>query len=299
MEALAQRGLAYAQAPQVDLSGPLCGVKDWYRVDSTTVTVRDARREEFPGTGDDAAIQGHQVVSVGCGAPVRDHVSPAREHDSRHLTMDEAWRGCGLLADLGYASIERLRACNAHDVRFVIRLKDTWKPQVDPMARGQVPQACFPGTAREALLEEEILVLDSRAIDADVHVGGDQRRLHLRLVGVHTPKGDGFFRTHLPPRSGPRQVADLSRVRWEVELSSRLDQSVNRLDEIDAERPCALKTLLHASLLASPIAALLAHTHHLKTRPTQADTPRMEAPLHPRRLARRNLTIMARASDVE
>src|SRR2546427_10547292 len=70
-----------------------------------------------------------------------------------------------------------------------------------------------------------------------------------------------------------------------MELSIRLDKSVNRLDEIDAERPCSLKTLLHASLLASTIAALLTHTHNLKTRPTQADKPRMEAPLHPRRLA--------------
>jgi hypothetical protein len=62
-----------------------------------------------------------------------------------------------------------------------------------------------------------------------------------------------------------------------VELSIRLDKSVNRLDEIDSQRPCSLKTLLHA--------ALLAHTHNLKTRPTQAGTPRLEAPLHPRRLA--------------
>ena len=52
MEALAQRVLAYAQAQQIDLSGPLSGVKDWYIVDSTTVTVRDALREEFPGTED-------------------------------------------------------------------------------------------------------------------------------------------------------------------------------------------------------------------------------------------------------
>jgi putative transposase len=285
MEALAQRALAYARAQQVDLSGPLCGVKDWYLVESTTVTVRDALREEFPGTGDYTAIKVHKVLSVGGGAPVRDQFSPAREHDSRHLTIDAAWRGCGRLADLGYASLERLRAGKAHDVRFVIRLKDNWKPKVDSIARGQVTQACFPGTDLDALLEEEILVLDGRAIAADVQVGGDTRRLHLRLGGVHTPKGDGFFRTKLPPRIGPRQVADLYRVRWEVERSIRLDTSVHRLDEIDAERPCSLQTLLHASLLASTIAALLAHTHHLQTRPTQADKPRMEAPLHPRRLA--------------
>ena len=109
--------------------------------------------------------------------------------------------------------------------------------------------------------------------------------VQLRLVGVQTPKGYCFFLTNLPPRIGPRQVADLYRVRWEVELSIKLDKSVNRLDAIDSERPCSLKTLLHASLMASTIAAILAHTHNLQTRPQQPGAPRMEAPLHPRRLA--------------
>ena len=85
MAALAERALAYARAQEVDLPGPLSGVKDWYIVDSTTVTVRDALIEDFPGTGDYAAIKVHKILSVGCGAPVRYHFSPAREHDSRHL----------------------------------------------------------------------------------------------------------------------------------------------------------------------------------------------------------------------
>jgi len=285
MAALADRALAYARAQEVDLSGPLCGVKDWYIVDATTVTVSDALREEFPGTGDYAAIKVHKVLSVGCGAPVQYHFSPAREHDSRHLTVDESWRGYGLLADLAYASLERLRACDVHGVRFVIRLKKNWKPKVDYVARGQATQEFFPGSDFDALLEQESLLLDGRVIDADVHVGRGSHALPLRLVGVQTPKGYCFFLTNLPPRIGPRQVADLYRVRWEVELSIRLDKSVNRLDAIDAEQPFSLKTLLHASLIASTIAALLAHTHNVHTRPQQAGGPRTEAPLHPRRLA--------------
>jgi len=285
MEALAERTLAYARAQQVDLAGPLCGVTDWYIVDSTTVKVRDTLREDFPGTGDYAAIKIHKVLSVGCGAPVQYHLSPAREHDSRHLEVNESWRGYGLLADLAYASLARLRACEAHAVQFVIRLKDNWKPKVDYIARGQVTQEFLPGTDLDALLAEETLRLDGRVIDADVHVGQRTQALALRLVGVQTPKGYCFFLTNLPPHIGPRQVADLYRVRWEVELSMKLDKSVHRLDAIDAERPCSLKALLHASLIASILAALLAHTHNLNTRPQQDGAPRTEAPLHPRRLA--------------
>jgi putative transposase len=285
MAALAERALASARAQQVDLSGILGEVKDWYIVDSTTVTVRDALREEFPGTGEYAALKVHKVLSVGGGAPVHYHFSPAREHDSRHLQIDESWQGCGLLADLAYASLARLRACNDHGVRFVIRLKDNWKPKVDHLARGQVTPEFFPGTDLHALLEAHIRVLDGRAIDADVRVGSLKHPLHLRLVGVNTPKGYCFFLTNLPPRIGPRQVADLYRVRWEVELSMKLDKSVHRLDQIDAERPCSVRTLLHASLIASIIAALLAHSHNVQTQPSQEDRPRTEAPLHPRRLA--------------
>src|SRR5918997_5100834 len=56
MAALADRALAYARTQQVDLPGVLGGVKDWYIVDSTTVTVHDALQKEFPGTGKYAAV---------------------------------------------------------------------------------------------------------------------------------------------------------------------------------------------------------------------------------------------------
>jgi Transposase DDE domain len=138
MTALADRALAYARAYQMDLTGILGGVKDWYIVHSTTVRVHDALRDEFPGTGDYAALKVYTVLSVGCEEPVGYHFSPAREHDSRHLQIDESWKGCGMLADLAYASLARLGAVNAHGVRFVIRLKDNWKPKVDYLARGQV-----------------------------------------------------------------------------------------------------------------------------------------------------------------
>ena len=257
----------------------------WSSVAATTVTVRDARRQECPGTGGYAASKGPKVLAGGCGAPGRDHVSPARAHDSRHLPSDASWRGYGRLADLASASLARLQACDTDGVREVIRLQAHWKPTVDSRARGQVTEAFFPGADLDALREDEPVVLDGRAIEADVPVGRGQERVEARVVGVQTATGDGFCLTHRPPRMGPWQVADRSRVRWEVELSIRLDQSVHRLDASDAEQPCTLKTLRHASRIASTLAALLAPTHHVPTRPPQPGAPRPEAPRHPRRLA--------------
>jgi hypothetical protein len=98
-----------------------------------------------------------KVLSVGCGAPVRYHFSPAREHDSAYLQIDESWRDCGLLADLVYPSLARLRACNDYHLRSVICLKDNWKPKVAPIACGQVTQAFSPGTELDAPLKDYIL----------------------------------------------------------------------------------------------------------------------------------------------
>jgi len=110
MEARATRAQGYARAHQVALAGPLCEVPDWSSVAATTVTVRAALREEFPGTGGAAAMQVHTVRSVGCGAPVPSHVRAARDHDSPPRPLEEAWRGDGLVADGASASWERLRA---------------------------------------------------------------------------------------------------------------------------------------------------------------------------------------------
>ena len=285
MAVLADQALASARAPQVDLAGPLGGVQAWDIVDAPTVKGRDALQEEFPGAGEDAAIKGHQVLSVGRGAPVRDHCSPAREHDSRHLEIEASWRGRGRLVDLASARLVRLRACHAPGVRVVLRLQEHWTPKGDALARGPVTPACFPGTDLDGLLEQDILGLDGRAIEADGPVGGTTHPLHRRLVGVKTPNGDGVFLTNLPPRVGPRPVADRYRVRWEVERRLRLDKSVHRLDPSDAERPWSVKTLLPAARIASMIPALRAHTPKLQTRPPPAGAPRTEAPLPPRRLA--------------
>jgi hypothetical protein len=106
MAALADRALAYARAQEVDLSGPLCGVKDWYIVDSTTVTVRDALREEFPGTGDYAAIKVHKVLSVGCGSPVQYHLSVTKicgqPVDQAAHSSARASANAGTMADWPY-----------------------------------------------------------------------------------------------------------------------------------------------------------------------------------------------------
>lgn len=294
MEELAKRALTYAQEQERDLPGILGCVKDWRIVDSTTVRLHDALKEEYAGTGEYAALKLHKTLSVGCGTVIDYHLSPAREHDSPHLTLDESWRGMGLLADLGYASLERLRECQRFDVRIVIRLKSNWKPKVQRVVRGHLSKTFTPGTDLDLLLADEALFL-GHAIDADVTVGPDA--IPMRLCGVFVEKqGYFFYLTNLPRSIGPRQVADLYRVRWEIELHNKLDKSSHRLDEIDARSPAAVHALIHATVISSILVSLIVHRHNLAVA-RRTESTRTEAPLHHGLVARMLATCALRIAD--
>lgn len=267
---------AHVANQPVDLPGALAGVHDWRIVDSTTTKLDNRLRDVFPGTGDYAALKVHKTLSVGRGSVIDYHFSPARDHDSPHLVLDESWRGMGLLIDLGYASIARLEECQRLGISVIIRLKDGWKPKVQRVARADLKKTFVPGTDLDLFLEDVYLDLGN-VVDVDVTVGA--RNLSLRLVGVHVPlKGYRFYLTNVARDRGPHQIADIYRVRWEIESNNKLDKSSHRLDEIDARRPAAVRALLHASLIASILVGTLVHTHNRELRATTG--VRTRPPLH-------------------
>ncbi|MBK8481686.1 MAG: IS4 family transposase [Proteobacteria bacterium] len=288
MEGVRDRALAYVAGQALDLPGLLGRTaRDWHIVDATTVRLADALMDEYPGAGAYAALKVHKRYSVGMGTTVAYHLSPAREHDAPHLKLDESWRGLGLLVDLGYASLKLLSSCDRYGVSYVLRLKENWKPKVLHVARGSVSRTFAPGTDLDLLLQREVLKLDGKVIDADVELGHGSRVVGARLVGVSTPKGYCFYLTNLAPDVAPRAVADLYRVRWEIELDNKLDKSCLRLDDIGAKTGPAVRALVHAAMVASVIVCMLAHHHRRREAPPpRGRAERTKPPLHPQALAR-------------
>lgn len=311
MDAVCRRALAFAAAEPLDLPGALGAyVRDWHIVDSMTVQLEKELQEEYPGAGDYAALKVHKRYSVGVGTTIAFHLSPAREHDAPHLTIDESWRGLGLLCDLGYASHDLLRACAEFDVRYVIRLKENWKARVTHIARGQEAATFVAGTDFDQLRAEGVIRLDGRVIDLDVDLGSGRKTFRARLVGVHTDKGYCFYLTNLPPKAAPRTVADLYRIRWEIELDNKLDKSCHRLDEIGARTGPAVRALVYASIVASILACLVVHRHRLREAPPpRKGTERTKPPIHAQGVARmmavsapciaRTFDLRGKAADAE
>jgi hypothetical protein len=289
MDAVARRAMVFGASLPLDTPRLLAEyARDFHIVDSSTVKLPIDLFEVFPGAGDYAALKVHKRLSVGLGTVVDYHISPAREHDAPHLTLDESWRKLGLLADLGYASLKLLRDCQTYEVVFVIRLKDNWKPRVDRIHRGEVTATFFPGTDLDALLDAGTLLLDGRVVDATVTLGPPGQTVSCRLVGVPTPDGTyRFYLTNLPRTIGPNSIADIYRVRWEIESDNKVDKSCSHLDAISARTAPATRALVHASIVSSMLACLIVHKHRLAERPPPAKgAERTTPPLHPQSLAR-------------
>jgi len=297
MESVLWHALEYARRQPLDLP-PLMAryARDWHIYDSCTIKLADRLKVEYPGTGDYAALKVHKRFSVGIGTMVDYHLSPAREHDGPHLVIDDTWRGLGLLADLGYVSLQLIADCAAFNVRFVIRLKESWKPRVERIRRGEIQGTFFAGSDLDALLDAETIVLGGRVVDAEVSIGPPGRAVRCRLVGVPAPDGSyRFYLTDLPATAGPLQVSDFYRVRWEIESDNKLDKSCNHIDEAHAETGQATRALIYASLTSSMLACLLAHRHRLNMKPpTKKNAERKDPPLHPQSLASAMATASAR-----
>jgi hypothetical protein len=295
MEGVARRALEYARAQPKDLPGVLGRhVIDWHIVDSSTVKLDDDLRGVFPGAGEYAALKVHKRYSVGIGTTIGYHISPAREHDAPHLTLDESWRNHGLLVDLGYASHELLRQAKQYEVRYVMRLKESWKPNVKSIAAGEVGKTFLPGADFDALLDDEVLRLTGASIDADVQLGRGDTAIDARLVGVRHNGSYYYYLTNLPRSVSPEVVAQLYRVRWEIESSNKLDKSCFNLDEIAARTEHTVRALVHASIAAAILVCLIAHSHQLReTRPKNRRRHRTVPPIHVQSLAR----IVASAAD--
>jgi hypothetical protein len=265
MECLVGEAMSYARTLPPLLPGILSTVKDWVIFDSETVTLRPALADVYPGSGSPAAVKVHKELSVGRGCMIDYHLSPAREHDSPHLTIDKRYSGKGLLFDLGYVSIDRIRDCEKYNVKFVHRLQENWKPKVNCITRGEIHGEFFEGADFDDLLMNEIIVLDGRCVEADVTFGKGQKKVTCRLVMIPGPTGYFIYLTNLSRNThGPRQVGDLYRVRYEIEIDNKLDKSGAQLDQIRATTESSVRIQLAAKLLHSLIVDVLIHKDNLE-----------------------------------
>jgi IS4 transposase len=188
-------------------------------------------------------------------------MAPGSEHDSDGFWPAEWVKDALYIWDLGFVSNERFIDAVQAASYPLQRLKSGMNPIV--------VASYSPTGARRELLDEmgqRLRMQEACAfghihhqpvLDLDVEITDDKRRKVIaRVVCVPFGGEDRYYLTTLPRAIfTPHDIAELYRIRWEVELFFRGWRGALRLDEVRRlEHPLSLEAVVLASLLAAVMA---------------------------------------------
>lgn len=260
---LVQRALkALAKSAPAPLRGRLAHFHDVLIPDGCAFKLAAALSGRYQGTGTPAELKLHTVYSVRVADALSVTPSSGKVHDSDGFWPD-AWQKDALyIWDLGYQNNARFLDAHAAGAHVLQRLKDG----ANPVARYSygptgASRRLAHDDGRAMRLDEAItfgFVHKRAVLDLDVELREeDGRRAVVRVVCVPFEGEDRYYLTTLPRAIfTPHDVAELYRIRWEVELFFRNWKGALRLDEVERLRhPESLDAAVYAALCASLLSA--------------------------------------------
>jgi len=263
MRDVLRRRLAAMQAAtgDVEMRGRLKAFSDVLIPDGCAFKIAAALSNIYAGTSQPAELKLHAVYSVRTGGATSVKMAPGSEHDSDGF-WPKAWEKNALyLWDLGFVSNERFVDAVQGGAHVVQRLKDGMNPVVLASYGPQGTRRELSDKTGKLLRLQEACafghVHKQAVLDLDVEITDDKRRtVAARVVCVPFGGEDRYYLATLPREIfTPHDVAELYRIRWEVELFFRGWRGAMRLDEV---RRLAHPASLEAAVLASLLAAAMA-----------------------------------------
>ena len=231
-------------------------------IDSTVLQVDDSLRRFFKGTrGAAASLKALLTVSVFGLLPLDAEVCAGNRHDMKLFpALDLFVRGTLLLFDKGFVAYDRLRQIADASLLYLCPMRLNGNALV--MRARRAPKYVRQALRRhpEGVWLRDLLPADKRigkAWDLDVVLwpktaARERQQVATRLVIVPGPaQAQRPYLTNLTPSQwSPRALAELYRLRWQVELVFKeLKQNLN-LACLPSKDPHAVQVFAWASLIA-------------------------------------------------
>ena len=250
-----------ARTTDTELRGRLMHFADVLVPDGCAFKVAAALSGVYAGTGTDAELKLHAVYSVRVGGAVSVEPSAGSVHDSDGFWPEQWEQGALYLWDLGFENKQRFIDASSAGAHVLQRLKSSSNPVVlTSYGRTGHGVAVHDDLGRALRINDagaSGVLHQQRVLDLDVRIDDDNgRSVVARVVCVPFGGEDRYYLTTLP-RSvfTPHDIAELYRVRWEVERMFRGWRGALRLDEVvRLSHPKSLIAAVTASLLAATLA---------------------------------------------
>ena len=239
-------------------------------VDSTLLQVDDTLRRVFKGTrGTVASLKALLTVSAFGLVPLHAELGPGNRHDMKLFpALDLFVKGTLLLFDKGFVAYDRLRQISDASLLYLCPMRLNGNALV--LRARRAPKYVRHALRRhpEGVWLRDLLPADKRigkAWDLDVVLfpkttARERQQVPTRLVIVPGPKlAQRPYLTNLKPSLwAPRALAELYRLRWQVELVFKeLKQNLN-LESLPSKDSHAVQVFAWASLIALALSRTVA-----------------------------------------
>jgi hypothetical protein len=244
-----------------ELRGRLESFADVLVPDGCAFKLASALSGSYPGTGQPAELKLHAVYSVRAGAVTSTRATAGSVHDSEGFAP--TWTpGALYIWDLGYNSYERFIDATTSGAHVLQRLKENANP-VALASYGPTGhrRALGDHDGKPLRLNEACAlwyVHQRKVLDLDVELEDDQHRKTVaRVVCVPFAGEDRYYLSSLPREAFTAyDLAEMYRVRWEIELFFRNWKGGVRLDQVRRlSHPASLELTITASMLAALLAS--------------------------------------------
>jgi hypothetical protein len=242
--------------------GKLAHFDDLVVQDGSSFAVHDALRRTFGGrfTGvSPAAVEIHGFMSVFHDQVIEVEVAPDKDPERQFLPSPQSLTAKLLLADRGYQSLDYWEAVDAAGGFFLMRGKGDLNPwlRVVRGPGGRLSQ--FEGRR----LQDILRYLPRRRLELDVEWDRpSDRTLRLRMILIWLRHKQEYtvLVTNVPRRIlTARQVAEVYRLRWQIELVFKEWKSYANLHAFTSAKAPLVEGLIWASLCAAALKRTLAH----------------------------------------
>jgi Transposase DDE domain len=246
-----------AALPTEEMRGRLSHLADVLIPDGCAFKLARALSGLYPGTGTAAELKLHAVYSVKAHGCIQINPTAGSVHDSDGFWPSSWVSGALYLWDLGYQNYERFIDATEAGAYVLQRLKELSNPVVlasygpTGCRRSLLGQDGRPLRLNEAC--EFGYVHHQAVLDLDVEIAAGSRKITARVVCVPHQGEDRYYLTTLSRDIfSAHDIAELYRVRWEVELLFRSWKGALRLDEVRRlSHPHSLDLAVTSSLLAA------------------------------------------------
>ena len=243
------------------LTSKMKWVDDILIQDSTVVRLSAALMKKYPATRsrkNAAGLKIAMLVSAVASSPQKVTIHGERIHEIKTLKIGPWVKNKLLLIDLGFFKYQMFARIQENGGYFLTRLKDNSNPLFLSTLRTYRGNAIVLEGKRWKEIKDKII---RGVLDAEVDItfsrrvyNGKQSKdsMSSRLVAIYNTEAKRYhvYLTNIPPESlSAEDVAELYRVRWDIEMIFKEMKSKYSLDAVNSANPNVVEGLIWVGIL--------------------------------------------------